>query len=242
MNNNSLWSLPAHWIIAAPVALVDDESSRYLQSLLSVEEIEQAKRFKKTSDCKRYLLSHGLKRFCLAHFLSMDPVDLTFSIGDKGKPFSEDSNVFDFNISHGGDWILFGLSSLGNIGVDVEESSRELSASIANYALSDEQLLSLKSDANPKQRLMLYWTQKEAISKALGLGLTIGFNTVDCNGRMGSSEVEHSGSLLSLHSQIIDQHVISCASSFLSQPELYQLSQWNKNVFKISTYKSMLKT
>ncbi len=217
--------LPCHGVIAASIKSVSIVDKL---SLLSNEEAQRANRFRREEDKQRYILAHALKRYCLSRLLNTTAAQLVFSNGAKGKPHCESLNAPSFNISHSGDWVLLGLSSKGDIGVDVEASDREVSDAVANYALTKEQLIDVNQFNKPHNQFMIYWTQKEAISKALGLGLSIDFQTVECSGVLGNSILEHSNETLYVHSRCSGNYMFSIASTVNDDLTFYALNSWTK--------------
>lgn len=232
-----IWALPAHWLIAAPISVVNHQSLVFLRALISDEENTRALKFRQESDRHRYILAHALKRFVLSTLLGLDPMSLEFSLGEKGKPLCGNIGAPDFNLSHSGDWVLCGVSSISNIGVDVEIESREVSEAVAKYALTTKQLSEVNESANAAQRFMLYWTQKEAVSKALGLGLTIGFDTLDCSGQIGRSGLYCNEQELTVESGFLDGYVVSVAATAPNQMTFYRLSEWTESGFVVSKLK-----
>lgn len=230
IDSNKLWQLPAHWVIAAPLTLLArQEVLDIVEALLVDDERVRAGRFRKREDRQRYSLAHGLKRFVLSKILGVAPQSLVFSQGEKGKPFCDMAGAPQFNLSHSGDWVLCGLSSIADMGVDVESAEREISDAVARYSLNSEQLDKVSNADNPAECLMLYWTQKEAISKALGLGLSIGFKQLECSGEKLSSVASYNKHTLTLHSCLMNSYVISVAATTTNKPDFYSLRGWDQN-------------
>ena len=88
-----------------------------------------------------------------------------------GKPYT-DRNGF-FNISHAGDFVIAAVSSEFEMGIDIEK--------IIPVALKDfkDQMTAVEWNRisscaeNQNQEFYRYWTQKEAVIKAAGKGLSI---------------------------------------------------------------------
>ncbi|MFT6388252.1 MAG: 4'-phosphopantetheinyl transferase [Cellvibrionaceae bacterium] len=228
-NANHLWQLPANWVIAAPISLMQIQLQVLIERFLSDEELSRARRFRQQEDQQRYLLAHGLKRLTLSKILNVEPFLLSFNVAEKGKPGCDCSGNIGFNLSHSGDWVLCGVSSVADIGVDVEIANRDVSDAVASYSLTSGQLVEVRQSADPSERLMLYWTQKEAISKALGLGLSIGFKSLECSGMAGNSVVHHSGHELTLNSRLFENYVVSAATTGIDQPLFYRLKDWSES-------------
>ncbi len=97
------------------------------RSILSRDETERAGRFLRDRDRDRYVFAHGILRRILAACLGVAPIDLTFGVGEHGKPFLLDPQPgippLEFNLSHSGDCVLIATALGISLGVDVERSS-----------------------------------------------------------------------------------------------------------------------
>lgn len=88
----------------------------------------------------------------------------------KGKPFFRDSNLF-FNYSHSKNYIACAISKY-EVGIDIEEISRNISDNIAKKYLDNEKDNSKRIET---------WVKKESYSKLKGLGLQIKFQNIKLN-------------------------------------------------------------
>lgn len=225
VESNSLFEMPCHWVLAVALGSVDIESK---QIYLIAEERQHCARFRKTADRDRYILAHALKRYCLARYLNVSPSELVFSKGAKGKPYCVLDGAPAFNLSHSGQYVLLGLSALAHIGVDVEPFDRAVSPNIFPKVLTSSQQQQVHASSEPSYEFMCYWTQKEAISKALGLGLSIDFTTIECSGVEGEFDTHHSSQQLLVATRQWDsQHIISVASTINTPLKLFQLKAWD---------------
>jgi len=77
----------------------------------------------------------------------------------------------DFNISHSNEWIVCAISSIGKIGVDIEEIL-PIDINIAKEFLSDKEWNYLSTYQGEKVKLFYkFWTLKESFLKAIGTGI-----------------------------------------------------------------------
>ncbi len=81
---------------------------------------------------------------------------------DTGKPFWENNNYFDFNISHSGNLIVITTSATLKVGVDVEQI-RQLKRLNFKMLMSSDELAEIK-----KTPVLFFelWSKKEAVVKA----------------------------------------------------------------------------
>lgn len=224
VKTDSLFASPCHWVLVASLNSVDIDSKKIL---LDSDELERCARFRRQEDQQRYILAHALKRYCLAQYLQVPASSLQFSNGAKGKPYCAHPNAPAFNLSHSGECVLLGLSAIAHVGVDVERISRDVSSQIFSRVLSAKQQEQLAHSPEPHYEFMCYWTQKEAISKALGLGLSIDFTTVECSGVEGEFDTHHSKQrLLVTTRQWDEEHIVSVASTVNTPLQMLALSSW----------------
>lgn len=223
-----------HYVFCLPIQkIVPAQKQWLLQTVLSAEERDRAQRFRKEEDRLRFIVAHGFKRRLLASQLGLDPKQLEFLTGPKGKPFCVNEHAPFFNIAHSGDWVLVAASALAELGVDVESCDRAMSQSVSQYALTVKQQQHVAATENPQLTAMLYWTQKEAISKALGLGLSIDFQTVNCSGELQKEIVTHGQHHLQLTNQLLQipggqNYVASAAATCQADVEFYCMTTWQQ--------------
>lgn len=131
---------------------------------------------------RNFLLGRGILRSRLSQLVGHSPVELAIGTGPHGKPFLLTQPAIQFNLSHGGDWLVVALSTCHSLGVDLEpiQPRRNLSGLCRRY-LSDREthtVLALPS-AQASAQFLRYWTCKEAYAKGLGIGLTQSLTQVD---------------------------------------------------------------
>jgi len=142
--------------------------------VLSTEERARAERLAFEEDRVRYVNSTYFLRSVLGDQVGIEPGRLAMSSGRWGKPYLQDGPAF--NLSHSKRWALVGVAPEGNVGVDVEDVRpvADLESLIESTMHVDEarELLALPSDRRAEAFFRL-WTRKEAVVKAVGVGLRI---------------------------------------------------------------------
>lgn len=154
----------------AALAAHRDRISSY-RTLLDPVELERAARFRFEVDRERFIIAHGLLRTLLGDRLGASPDELRFGRGPYGKPFIEGSDL-SFNLSDTKDALVIAIGRNGQIGVDVETMARNVdhrSVSEHYFTLEEVELISASSDR--KRRFLEFWTRKEAVLKASGVGI-----------------------------------------------------------------------
>lgn len=148
--------------------------------VLSSKEIERAAGFKVEWSRKVYILTRVILRLILSTYIGISPRLIKFYKNDYGKPFIL-LNDLHFNISHSNKKLAIAISKF-EIGIDIEYVDPEFDFyEIINLVLSRSELLTLKGLLSHVQRkqFFLYWTQKEALLKAIGTGINTDLNTLD---------------------------------------------------------------
>ena len=146
--------------------------------LLTLEERQQAERRRAGRVREEFAMARVCLRILLGNALAVEPLSLVFSAGPYGKPaLSMDGCKISFNVTHSHGVILIALSRTGNLGIDVEHLDRPADImEVAESAFHPDEVEMLRSiDSHEIKRLAFYrcWTQKEAIIKADGRGLSL---------------------------------------------------------------------
>jgi 4'-phosphopantetheinyl transferase len=147
-------------------------------SVLSPDELERASRFHFERDRRHYQCARGLLRVILARYLKLPPGSLRFSYGSHGKPALAGTEL-RFNLSHSGGLALLAVAGGGEVGVDIEQvKPRGEVMNIAERFFSPGEIVWLRAQPPDLQQRGFFrlWTRKEALIKAIGLGLSMPLN------------------------------------------------------------------
>lgn len=87
------------------------------------------------------------------------------------RPYYE-NGLFDFNISHAGEYVICAFSKDVNLGVDIEKIS-DIDFDSFNKIMTPNQWSDIHASTNPIVTFFDYWTMKESVIKADGRGLSI---------------------------------------------------------------------
>lgn len=163
-----------------------------LAGFLSPAERERAARFTFDRDRWAYSAAHSLLRRTLTEFYGLPPLAWQFSLNAYGRPELDPahhgSQAARFNISHTHGRVAV-VTTLGiipdgvEVGVDTEGVERTPDVlGLARRFLSASEsdwLQALPTHDHQRQFLRL-WTVKEAVAKAAGRGLSLGFQAFHC--------------------------------------------------------------
>ncbi len=163
--------------------IVDETLLSGYRRLLSETERQQERRFVFPQDRHRYLVTRALVRSVLTFYAPIQPVDWIFSSNRYGRPSiaNEHPGVKDlsFNVSHTNDVVVLAIAQGRKVGVDIENAgTRHIRADIAErfFAREEFDAICQLPQLRRHERLVEYWTLKEAYAKARGLGLSIPLN------------------------------------------------------------------
>jgi len=157
-------------------ALLEDWPAYW--AVLDDGERARAERFVVDQVKRRFVLSHAALRLILARRLGSDWRDIRYDTVANGKPCLAGSAAGrpEFNMSHSGDLMVVALSADRPVGIDVEawrpiDRVRGLAETI--LAVRELAVFDGLSPEEASRVLLRLWTFKEALVKALGLGLSV---------------------------------------------------------------------
>lgn len=131
------------------------------------------KNFLKNEDAFRSLIGDILIRTIVNNKYKIKNNDMRFSVNQYGKPFIENIESFNFNISHSGKWIVC-VTDLLPVGIDVE-LIRNIDFGLAELVFTVDEYIEFMKQTQYKKTLYFYdiWTLKESYIKACGKGLSM---------------------------------------------------------------------
>lgn len=141
--------------------------------LLDAEESARVARKRFAHDRERLTLAYAMHRLWLSASLQCDPAKVPLTRDARGAPQVAGTSLHT-SLSHGDDAIAIALSAVGPIGVDVEPVGRAQGmAELAERIAHPRELQALASLDGPARdaALLRLWVRKEALLKAVGVGL-----------------------------------------------------------------------
>lgn len=154
------------------------------QSLLNIDEIERANRFRFTIHRDRFIARRGILRTLLGQALECPPQDICFAYSVYGKPYlvQEPNLKLHFNLSHSEGLALIALTLGRDVGVDIEKVTPSLrDDTVPEQFFHPHEVALLRSLPQPDQAeaFLRFWVLKEAYIKALGKGLSFPLHSFD---------------------------------------------------------------
>ena len=165
-----------------------------LESVMASDELRRARRFREARLRSRWMAARALLRHLLSLELDRDPGDVRLQTTDRGKPYLPGDEVA-FNLSHSGPHLVIALAPLGRVGVDVEcirplpeltplverhftRAEADMIFSAPRSAPSGSGCPGSDFPADPPEddgtlrAFFRTWVRKEALLKAVGLGIS----------------------------------------------------------------------
>lgn len=149
---------------------------------LSNSERDAADRFVRYRDKLSFVVTRAGLRNILARELQIDPSEIAFKHGEKGKPYLADKfeSETQFNASHSHDLALIAVNEKHDVGVDIEyiRTIRKLDILARRY-FTDSEYSEFESSSDREASFFAIWTLKEAIVKLTGQGIVGGLDWFD---------------------------------------------------------------
>jgi phosphopantetheine--protein transferase-like protein len=150
-----------------------DDFHRY-RSYLTPEENAKSLQFASEDDQQSYIILHGMLRQLLGRYTGILPDRIKFQYNQFGKPFlvGTEKSIF-FNISHSSGISLLALDTNSRVGVDVEKINPNVDYNaIIRHCFTEKENSYINEFRDRSiQRFYRVWTRKEALLKALGIGI-----------------------------------------------------------------------
>ena len=142
--------------------------------ILDAEEQRRAERFVRPQHRERFVAAHaGLRRW-LAACTAAQPEALRFASTGAGQKPQLQSSSIHFSLSHSQDWAAAAIVHGHEIGIDIE-AIRSIEPELPQRYFSEaeqKELATLTGEAWLRSCFRA-WTRKEALLKAIGVGLTL---------------------------------------------------------------------
>ena len=142
--------------------------------LLSSDELRRANGFHLDAHREWFIACRAALRLILGARLATHPDLVCFRYGTSGKPEIE-SGATDirFNVTHTRGRALIAVAGSFDIGIDIERDVPVPDWSrLSALVFSDDEKRELAEAADKSEAFLRVWTRKEAVLKALGIGLS----------------------------------------------------------------------
>lgn len=147
-----------------------------LYCTLSPDEKSRALKFRFPGDRCRFIARRGILRRLLSRYTSMDPVGVELQRSEQGKLriAERQGSQVRFNLSHSKGFAIFAITRGREVGIDIEQvdgTSGWRDVAKVFFTPREQEVISRLPADRQTETFFEIWTRKEAILKALGLGL-----------------------------------------------------------------------
>jgi 4'-phosphopantetheinyl transferase len=153
-----------------------DRLNRGLAWLSPPERLRYA-RFVHDDDRWMFLMGRVMARTLVGRALGCDPTAWRWREGPHGRPeIDEPGTAWRFNVAHSAGLVACAIAEGRDVGVDVEDLARRpVSPGFLRRYFSPGEVADVGAQpaAGRQERLLTYWTLKEAYLKARGLGVSV---------------------------------------------------------------------
>lgn len=161
------------------VSEMDDAIRRAYQAYVTPPELARCQRFVVQEPRDQFLAARALLRTRLRYYTGVPELEWRFAENQYGRPHIVEPAEFRhirFNLSHTRGLVTCAFSTMHEIGVDIENATRELDFwDLASSCFAPREVDDMRSRPPHELRATFfsYWTLKEAYIKARGMGLAI---------------------------------------------------------------------
>jgi len=176
------------WTASLPVAGHITDSCR---RLLAPDERERAERMLAVTARELFVVGRGALRALMGLYLAVPAGEVRFSYSTFGRPWvpaGDGRPALQFSVSHSGSQVALAFSRAARVGIDIERvrMDADCDAIAARFfAPAERAVLSSLAPADRIAAFFACWTRKEAVLKAIGLGITGGLGRLEVTCRQG---------------------------------------------------------
>lgn len=167
----------------APLAGLDDALRRACALVLDQAERAKLDAWPRGASSDQYLVTRALVRRVLSHYARLPESCWEFANGRYGRPHvcaPAAHRSLRLNLSHTRGLVALAISERYEIGIDVEDLQRRVSAvdlAESRFAPVEAALVRCSPSAEVHELFLAFWTLKESYIKARGMGLQIALDS-----------------------------------------------------------------
>ena len=170
------------WTASLPAAADVVERCR---AVLSADERERAGRMLVSTSRDLFVVGRGILRTLIGGYLGVVPAEVRFDYSAFGRPSVHTDGcrpALQFSVSHSGALVALAFAREARVGIDVERvrTNTDCDAISARFfAPAEQAVLEALAPAERIDAFFACWTRKEAVLKAVGLGISRGLCHVE---------------------------------------------------------------
>jgi len=150
----------------------------YLWTLLNNTEQDRAERYHFKKDKNRFVICRALLKLLISDETNLNVSEINFRKGKHHKPFLPQNPALHFNVSHSEDYAIMAIGNC-ELGVDVEFVNQQFQyKDIIPTVCTEDEKNWIHKASDALQTFYKIWTRKEALVKAMGIGINDDFKTM----------------------------------------------------------------
>lgn len=141
--------------------------------VLSMHEKRRCEEFLHEADRLRYVCIHRFVRQVLSAYLNTSASEIEINYAKFGKPFINGNELY-FSYTYRSNMALLAISRQSEIGIDIEKMRQLQDVNTFcefSFSIEEREILDGCTEEAFQETLFTFWTFKEAVIKALGVGL-----------------------------------------------------------------------
>src|SRR5579864_7902645 len=160
------------------------EQEQLIRKILDTDECNRADHFRAAIHRQRFIAARGVLRYILSQYTGMAPQAIKFIYNEHKKPALADSDIH-FNLAHSEDLAVYAFGLNKNIGIDIELIKDNYNPAVAKrfFSQAENDYLTQLPEAERVAGFYQLWARKEAVTKAIGSGLSIGLDSFSVSGQ-----------------------------------------------------------
>ena len=157
--------------------------------MIQSEEKERIEKFRYRDDMISSLIGRLFLRGFAAQTLGHNNNKVRLTRTERGKPVLEVDCGWDYNVSHAGDWVVFGAGESCQVGLDVMRTTDSRIDRLEDFFRIMERQFTQdewtyirgerKNEEEQLARFFRNWTLKESYVKAIGTGLNVDLRSLN---------------------------------------------------------------
>lgn len=149
-------------------------------SVLSDEERGRARGMASERAKRSFVAGRSVLRRVLGRHLGCEAADVPLRLDERGKPcLTTGGHPPFFSLSHAWPYVAVTVCGDGETGIDVELRDRACDLDLlCPRVLRPAEQAEVRAADDPRAAFLTYWTVKEAVAKATGLGLALDFTAI----------------------------------------------------------------
>lgn len=158
------------------IETITEQQQSDIYNSLNIDRKKRANIFTDDTKKSRFLYAEALSEFIVRKDLGVDEIKFSGIVGNK--PYLEDYPNLSISRSYAGNYVLIGIDTSSDIGVDIELKNN-YTDTVGKYFFTDEEKKYIEESKDKSFAFSLIWTRKESYIKCIGKGLYCSLQSIN---------------------------------------------------------------